>query len=1018
MKKYITFIHILLICVFAKAQEGYWQQQVDVRIDVTLNDVDHTLDGYISIDYTNNSPDTLDFIYMHLWPNAYNSKSSAYAKQALRTGNSKFHFASIKQMGHLSNLNFKRDDVALDLEIDKANGDIAKLILNKPLPPGDSMSIHSTMFLKIPHNFSRLGHVGQTYQITQWYPKPAVYDAKGWHPMPYLNMGEFYSEFGNYEVSITLPANYVVGATGALQTPSEIDFLRKKSLASTELLKKDIPKIADPTPSSDIMKTITYRAENVHDFAWFANKQFYVQKGSVKLENGQNIGTWVMFSTLQAEWWKKGLDYVNRAVEFYSRHVGPYPYPHATAVESALGAGGGMEYPMITVIGATGSPQSLDQVITHEVGHNWFYGVLGFNERDHVWLDEGINSYYDHRYTEKYYKKVEMRVMPDFMLGNTDYSLLQMIYLYQARRDMDQAPATHSNHYSNINYFLSGYEKPAVSFKLLEKYLGTKEFDVIMKGFYEKWKFKHPQPLDLRSYVETHTNKEVAWFFDGLMGTDDNVDYCMVDIKHTDEYEVTVRNKGDINTPFALSGLKDGQIVKTKWFDGFAGEKILSFPSGEYDLVVIDEQKLAPEIYRHNNTIKTNGWLRKFEPLSFPFLLGTEHSKKSSIMWTPALAWNNYDKTMIGLALYNSTLITKPFEFSVLPMFGTASKTITGIGHYQFNILPKLKSIRLIEAGTQFKRFSNDRNFDHDYRLAYNKIKPYCTFHLETDRAYTFNHSISVFANLVFFEDAEFSQTDPVGDYIGNTMEFTRQVTMKYEGSLKSAIHPLAYEATVSNQEFNFFNKKNNHTSFTTSMDQAITYAEGKNIDVRFFLGLFLSTNDRASGAVYPDILPLAQEGHNDYVYEDFYFGRSDQYGIWSQQINMRYGGFKTALGSPYAQAIGKSNNYIVSVNLKADLPASLPLNLPIKPYFDLGYFKRPALDGANIGFEDQLMWQGGFALEFLDGALGIYFPIVQSKNLNDLYKGRTNKSYLGRISFLIDLNRLSPYSWRNNLGF
>jgi aminopeptidase N len=155
------------------------------------------------------------------------------------------------------------------------------------------------------------------------------------------------------------------------------------------------------------MKTIQYKAENVHDFAWFADKRFYVQKEDVTLPSGRKVDTYVMFTYYEADLWKEAILYVNRSVEYYSDRIGEYPYPHATAVQSALSAGAGMEYPMITVIGGSGNGKSLDQVITHEVGHNWFYGILASNERQFVWMDEGFNSFYEQAYIKKYYHLIK-----------------------------------------------------------------------------------------------------------------------------------------------------------------------------------------------------------------------------------------------------------------------------------------------------------------------------------------------------------------------------------------------------------------------------------------------------------------------------------------------------------------------------------------------------------------------------------------------------------------------------------
>src|SRR5438552_225321 len=208
---------------------NYWQQQVNYTIDVSLNDKDHSLDGFEKIEYINNSPDTLKFIWFHLWPNAYKNDKTAFSDQLLENGNTKFYFSDKEQKGYINRLAFKVNNITAIIEDHPQHIDIVKLMLPEPLPSGQRATITTPFHVKLPYNYSRGGHDGQSYQITQWYPKPAVYDRKGWHPMPYLEQGEFYSEFGSFDVSITVPKNYVVAATGELQNdPDSPDSYRDR----------------------------------------------------------------------------------------------------------------------------------------------------------------------------------------------------------------------------------------------------------------------------------------------------------------------------------------------------------------------------------------------------------------------------------------------------------------------------------------------------------------------------------------------------------------------------------------------------------------------------------------------------------------------------------------------------------------------------------------------------------------------------------------------------------------------
>lgn len=1006
-----------LICTISVAQKPYFQQEVNVKIDVTLNDQDHTLSGTIEMEYINHSPDELNEIYMHLWANAFKNRQSAFNRQKLRQGSTRFYFAKDSDLGNYSQLDFSVDGEAVSWDFDADNPDIALLQLNKTLKPGERILIRTPLQLKIPASFSRLGHVGQSYQMTQWYPKPAVYDNAGWHPMPYLDMGEFYYEFGDYDVKITLPANYVVGATGTLQGTEELAFLEEKIKWTDEVMQQSdtLPKVSSFPVSSPKQKTLHYKAEDVHDFAWFADKRFYVQKSAVTLASGKTVDTWVMFTNQEIELWKNAIHYVDRSVRFYSDMVGEYPYPQATAVQSALSAGGGMEYPMITVIGLSGDAQSLDNVITHEVGHNWFYGILAFNERDHVWMDEGLNSYYDHRYIEQYYEDNYFGVVPDFLLKTTDLSELEMGYLFQARRNLDQAPQTHSDAFKPINYWLGGYEKPAQFFRMTEKYLGTQEFDRIMKGFYEKWKFKHPQPEDFRSYVENETDKNLDWLFNGMINSNGKIDYAIKNIETSNTLKLKVKNKGDIASPFPVSGLREGEVINTIWYEGFEGEKTIDFEKGDYDQIVIDAQRYTLDIDRRNNNIKTSGLFKTVEPLKFKFFSGLENSKHTSIYWLPIASWNNYDKGMLGLAFYNTTLPANKFEFSLAPMYSFTTKDLTGLANFKYNIFTKSDQISRVTFDLALKRYNYNHISVDNYDLKYNRISPGITLRFGGKDAKPVKQELSARTILIYDEVAE---RDELGMYLGNEIESSAIHQLRYRLVNSRAPNPFALQFKLEQQSYKSFRGDQQYIKASFTFKNAFTYKPGRAVYFRIFGGAFLDNSSRNAGSVsnrsVRGTFALTHQGFNDYTYDDLYLGRSDQNGIWSQQIHIREGGMKNAFGSPFM--IGQSNNFIISCNIKADLPRRLPLGLPLKPYFDFGYFDNATSIGSDATFSDQFLWSGGLMLEFLNGNMGIYFPLVNSENMKIPYAEKD--SYWGRVTFNINFNNLSPWKVVDDLEF
>ncbi len=513
------FLLILTFQLYTSfCQSGYWQQQVNYIIDVSLNDKNNTLDGFEKLTYINNSPDTLHYIWFHLWPNAYKNDRTAFSDQMLQHGNTKFYFSPKEQKGYINKLDFKVNGVACKTEDHPQHIDIIKLLLPAPLIPNQQITITTPFHVKLPFNFSRGGYDRQTYQLTQWYPKPAVYDAQGWHEMPYLDQGEYYSDFGNYDVRITIPQDYVVAATGELQNTNEKQWLKTRFNYIIPQ-KKKVPLSVKPgnskgktlkkiNPSPEVVnntvttKTIQFIQNNVHDFALFANKDFIVNYDTCQLPSGKVVEVQAYYTPSNETTWQKAVTYSKDALRFYSSEVGEYPYNVVTVVQGPESFGGGMEYPTIALISPGLSALSLDATIAHEIGHNWFQGILATNERKLPWMDEGMNSFYEKKYLKNKYGSQT----------NGEGIIFQTL----SKIKRDQPIETSSENFNTINYSLISYYKAAQLMKLLESKLGSDRFRSIMQQYYDLWKFKHPAPEDFKALFVPHLQNETDETFDLL----------------------------------------------------------------------------------------------------------------------------------------------------------------------------------------------------------------------------------------------------------------------------------------------------------------------------------------------------------------------------------------------------------------------------------------------------------------------------------------------------------------------
>ncbi|MGZ5286384.1 MAG: M1 family metallopeptidase, partial [Flavisolibacter sp.] len=509
MKKLFAFLFLVGCSLTSYSQ--YWQQQVDFIIDVTLNDREKSLAGFEKIRYQNHSPDTLHYIWFHLWPNAYKNDRTAFSDQMLENGNTGFYFSRKEERGYINRLDFKVDGATARTEDHPEHIDIIKLVLPQPLPPGGVTSITTPFHVKLPFNFSRGGYDEESFQVTQWFPKPAVYDEKGWHPMPYLDQGEFYSEFGNYDVRITVPANYVVAATGELQNQEEKEWLKRRkdfdwkpvvirtstSRSKNAPIKKTVQ--AFP-PSATETKTLRYLQANVHDFAWFADKRYKVNYDTCRLSSGRVVDLFTYYEKPGFKLWENGFDYLKDALRFYSEEVGEYPYNVASVVHGPESFGGGMEYPTITILSPVETTKGLDRLIAHEIGHNWFQGVLASNERKHPWMDEGLNSFYEYKYLEQRYGR--------------EGKVEELWHLTNVQRKRSQPIATTSENFTSANYALVPYHRTATWLQSIEQALGKEEFKYLMQDYYSRWKFRHPAPDDFLSLLKVKLDATQLYLLD------------------------------------------------------------------------------------------------------------------------------------------------------------------------------------------------------------------------------------------------------------------------------------------------------------------------------------------------------------------------------------------------------------------------------------------------------------------------------------------------------------------------
>lgn len=894
-------------------QKNYWQQQVNVSINVSLNDKDHTIDAFETLEYINNSPDTLHFIWFHLWPNAYKNDKTAFSEQMLKMGFTSFYFSQPEDRGYINRLNFKVDNISAGTEADTNNIDIIKLVLPAPLAPGKNITITTPFHVKLPYNFSRSGHIGNDYQVTQWFPKPAVYDSKGWHPMPYLDQGEFYSEFGDYDVKITLPGKYVVAATGHLQDAATLK----------EIIEKG--KHTDTTA----MKTWCYKQDGVHDFAWFASKDFTAMHDTCILPSGKVVDVFSFFTPKEKETWKEAVKYAKDGLTHYSQWIGDYPYDICTVVQGYPDdTKGGMEYPTITLINTVEKGRELDATIVHEAGHNWFYAALANNEREHAWMDEGMNTYYQKRYEALKYGTSSLLQVRGSLKNKIPDDIEEDLLRLVQKRHKDQPIETLSQNFTYLNYGLIVYIKASVWMKQLEKTLGTSLFDSCMRQYYKDWKFKHPYPEDFQQSIESTSRRSLQPLFDQLHTT------------------------GQVSTDDTKKSTKISLLFNLK----------------------------DPQKYNYINVL-------------------------------PAVGYNNYDKVMAGIMAHNYQLLFNRFQYAGGLLYATGTKKINEFARVSYTQYGKRYSI---EPSLSFMSFTQNQfklNENNEVFPAFRKIVPSLKATFVNKNPLNTNHLIAQWKTFfIKSEELDFKTvitpsdtTNVVGTKAQNSV--VNRLSLTYLDN--RTLYPYSFDITT-DQGKGFI-----RSTFTGKY--YFNYKEEKTgMQARLFAGKFFYTGEKTIREQLNKekyFLSLSGPiGREDYTYSNYFIGRREFDGFMSQQIMERDGFFKVK--AEQLSGFGKTDNWLVSLNLVSDVPAAinplivLPVKIPLKFFVDIGTYSQANEDNANSG---RFLYDAGLQVPLFGSIVNIYVPVLYSKVYRDFFKSTIPKNrFLKTITFSIDVQKLS----------
>ncbi|GAC1396578.1 MAG: M1 family metallopeptidase [Sediminibacterium sp.] len=593
----------------------YWQNAASYKIDVSLDDSIHSLSGKVLVQYTNNSPQSLPFVWMQLDQNIYSNASRGEAQTEIAGGrwanrnfNGGYTIKSVKIVQGTKEMAvpFLVSDTRMRVDLPqvvKASGGI----LNLRIEYG---------FIIPEYGTDRNGRLktknGWIYEVAQWYPRMCVYDnVEGWNTLPYLGQGEFYLEYGNFEYSINAPASQIVVGSGELINPLEVltteqqQRLAKARQSDKTVILRSVAEVTDPA-SRPARKRLTwkFRCNNARDVAWAASTAFVWDAARINLPSGKKSLAMSVYPVESATdtAWNRSTEYVKGCIEHYSKQWYEYTYPVATNVAGIVG---GMEYPGIVFCSSRARKGSLWGVTSHEFGHNWFPMIVGSNERKYPWMDEGFNTF--------------INTIADRAFNNGEYARPDtMRYLTTRFMFLDSAESifTIPDVQKPHNLGVLAYFKPGHGLTLLrEEILGEKEFDLAFRYYINSWAFKHPTPFDFFHAIENHAGETLDWFWRGWFMNNWKMDMAVKSV----DYVGNDPAKGSVITVMNLEKLPMPVTVSIKESNGQSGTIRLpvevwhhgsswSFhynSTSKLSEVTIDPQKRLPDMNPANNTWKS-----------------------------------------------------------------------------------------------------------------------------------------------------------------------------------------------------------------------------------------------------------------------------------------------------------------------------------------------------------------------------------------------------------------------------
>lgn len=921
---------LILLVLFLLATNSFFAQH-KIDIDAVVNTANQTMHMEQKVVYKNNSDQKLFQLYFHDWNNSYKSTVSPLGKRFSEDFIRRFHFAKEEDRGATvinSVKNIDGQSLTYSRPVDAP--DILIVELNKALEPGEEVELSFSYDLILPsdkftgHGYDKKGN----FLLQYWFLTPAVYE-KEWKAYSNKNLDDLYAPKMDLDIELAMPLGYHV--------VSPLEMVEEKQLEQQQIVKLEGNNVL--TPEVHLLQEVDHFERIVTD----------------DLSLITNLESPGLNMTMKHA-------AISRIFKFLKNKLGAYPHESLMVTQE--------DYKSNPVYGLNQLPEFIrpfsdgfqyDIKQLKVITDNYLENTLLINPRKDQWIHDAIQIKLMMEYVDTYYPDIHI-------LGNfSDFYLVEwthasdlkfndqypLLYLHMARENLDQALTTPLDSLLKFNKNIANPYKAGVGLSYLEDFTSEYAVSQAIKELYQEYLLKPVRPEDFERVLKKNTEKDIDWFFKDYVASGSKIDFVIEKVVETeDSLIVSIKNKRKNYMPVSLYGIKDEKIVFKKWIENVNPIRTVVIPKMDIDRLALNYELIIPEINARNNFEAINSVFDR--PLQFRLFKDVEDSRFSQVFFMPEIDYNLYDGAVVGASIYNQTFLERNFNYSLSPKWAFNSNTIVGSASFYNTFHFDNQSLASISLGAGGSRYS------YGYGLFYHAFSPFLRFNFRNNNLRDNERQSLSISSVNIYRDVDVESTIEEPNY--------NVLSVEYNYSNPNLVNYLK-----TNTDFQLA-KSFSKVSF--SVDYRKLFPSNRQINLRFFAGAFIF-NDKTDS----DFFSFALDRPTDYLFEYNYYGRSESSGLFSQQIIMAEGGFKSQLQPEYA------NQWITTVN------ASTNIWKWIYAYGDVGLVKNKDIDA-------KFLYDSGIRVSLIADYFEVFFPVYSSLGWEI-----DAENYDQRIRFIVTLS-------------